>query len=143
MCRYDKRLASSRIFPLDKDDPGGANSFCMKLKSYLPLAIAGAVCLAVGNIAWAADAPSKPTKSASSGKTAIPEIVTPTKDDVVIFVKVTGSLIPQRYVIRNGQILNASTNTTMLLTNNAVAAGYSSVAGILYQNVPDVTLRRR
>src|SRR5262249_45240212 len=135
--------AASRIFPLDRGGPEAANSCCMKLKSYLPLAFAGAVCMAVGNFACAADnAPRQAsTKSASSGKTALPEIVTPTKDDVVIFVKVTGSLIPQRYVIRNGQILNASSNTTMLLVSGA-ASSYNTVAGMLYQTVPDIQLRR-
>ena len=114
----------------------------MKLMSYSTLALAGAVCLAFANIASADDKPAV-TKSANPGKSTIPEIVTPTKDDVVVWVKVTGSLIPQRYVIRNGQILSTSTNTAMLLTNSASAAGYVNVQGIILQNIPDASLRRR
>ncbi len=112
--------------------------------SYSTLAIAGAVSLALGNIACAADTATKAsTKSANAGKSTIPEIVTPTKDDVVIWVKVTGSLIPQRYVIRNGQILNTATNTAILLTNNATAAGYVDVTGLILNNIPDATIRHR
>lgn len=115
----------------------------MKLKSFVPLAIAGAICLAIGNIACAAEQKAQAsTKSAVSGK-SIPEIVTPTKDDVVIWVKVTGSLIPQRFVVRNGQILNTQSNTTMLLTGTNTAASNQSVAGILLTNVPDITTARR
>ena len=134
------------IFRLDMVPQEAANFLCMKLMSYSTLALAGAVCLAFANVASADDNPSsKPavTKSANPGKSTIPEIVTPTKDDVVVWVKVTGSLIPQRYVIRNGQILSTSTNTALLLTNSASAAGYVNVQGIILQNIPDASLRRR
>ncbi len=111
------------------------------------MAIAGAVCLAIGSVACAADGNGSSkkqatTKSTSSGK-SIPEAVSPTKDDVVIWVKVTGSLIPQRYVVRNGQILSTANNTSILLTGNGTTASYSDVANLIVTNIPDATVRRR
>jgi hypothetical protein len=114
----------------------------MKIMSYSSIVLAGALCLTFGSIASAADEKTSstkkaPTKSSAAGKATVATAVVP---DQVIYVNVTGSLIPQRYIVRNGQIINASSNTQMILLNGGLTSS-NSVGGILAQNVPDITIR--
>jgi hypothetical protein len=118
----------------------------MKLMSYSSIVLAGAL-LTFGSIASAADEQSSSTKkatskSSSAGKTTVATAVAQVPDQV-IYVKVTGSLIPQRYVVRNGQIVNTSTNTQLILLNGANPSTSVGVGNILAQNVPDIKVTNR
>jgi hypothetical protein len=62
------------------------------------------------------------------------------KKNIVIFSVVTGSLIPQRVVIK-GQQVNSAYPLYVIQGNDLLRSGSTDVAGIL-RNDPSITIRR-
>jgi|SRR5476651_1075800 hypothetical protein len=115
----------------------------MKFKSYSSIVLMGALCLTFGSIACAADEKTSSTKQTSKKATVADKttVATAPVREEVIWVKVTGSLIPQRYIVRSGQIINSGTNTQMILMKNGLTSS-TDVGSILAQNVPDIVITR-
>jgi multidrug efflux pump subunit AcrA (membrane-fusion protein) len=113
----------------------------MKIISYSSAVLMGALCLTFGSVASAAEQKTAPAKNKASGKSTV--VAQPAhQPDVVVWVKVTGSLIPQRYIIRDGRILNTGSNTQILLFNELTTTPSTNVGNILVANVPDISFRR-
>ncbi len=111
----------------------------MKITSYAGLVLMGALCLSFGSTASATDVKKSPAKAKSSDKTVA--AVPARQPDQVIYVKTTGSLVPQRYIVRDGRILNTATNTQILLLSELTTTPGTEVSAILVNNVPDIVRR--
>ena len=105
------------------------------------MVLMGALCLTCGSTASATETKKSPAKAKASVADKTVAAVPASRPEQVIYVKTTGSLVPQRYIVRDGRILNTATNTQILLTGELTTTPGTELASILVTNVPDIVRR--